>query len=1415
MTQGEAPDTTTLVGDMGETTGETAESQHAPKGDLLVDLLGMIGIGVGALTELEMQLTAPLGAIPWGPVPAMRMNDLVIGAPHPHLPIPIPLPPFLFPRMTWLPQPGVILEIPYVSGAVSVMINGLPAARCGDMGVHAPLCLGFMPAFEVFFGSANVWMEGSRAARVLDPTRHCTLFDPPIGFLSLGIGVTGSGDVAVGGIPLPSLTNFAVGKIFEGVFRGVFAVARRLVRTLRLDRLAQAATGRLARFFSHSRFDRLRNMLTAARCFLTGHPVDVATGRVMTSAADWRLGGAMPVVFERQYFSSWSHRGSPLGRGWTHSFDQAVWTEPGKVVHRTGDGREIEFHLFDPPDHLLHPGDVLHDPVSRLSLRFVAEDRWEIEDPAGRRSTFALVADDPEHGVARLQSIRSPEGLSIRFEYEHGKLAYIVDAARRIIRLEHGADGHLARALLPHPTGDGWVPQTRYVHSPEGDLVEVHDALGNVTRYAYDDHLLLQETDRTGLSFYFDYDGHGPEAHCIRTWGDGGIFDHRLVYDHAARTTRVTDSLGATTAYRMNEVFAVTHVTRPDGGETRYDYDASLRIVAITDPSGTVTRFEHDEAGNLVRTVHADGTAEQRDYDARGRKTRHVTRSGAEWRFAYDAHGRLVERTDPLGGRTRCERDGHGQIVAIEVPTGARTTFALDAAGAVVERRAPNGAVTRFDRDRRSRVVAVRDALGADTRFEYDACGRVVTMDQGVLGSMRRLRYDGEGHLLEADDSIRGVTHVTYTGNHSVASYASPGRRVELHYDTEGRIASVTNAAGQSHRFERDACGRVVREETFDGRVTRYAHDTCGRLVKVTKPSGATTEIARDLIRRAVELTRSDGTRDVLRYDLDGLLIDAENAAAKVHFERDRLGRIVRERHGDEWVSSRYDGRGARVGIESSLGARVGITRGPLGEASEVHAEGSASWQTRFEYDELGREIEQWMSGDVSVHVDHDPSGRPHRQRVRVHGDEAVEREWVWGSHGRLREMHGPEGVVAFHHDDAGRLISAEHGDGRVERRALGWAGSHAAGSPDRRYGACGRPELVDGIRYVYDADGQLRERVLPDGTAWRYSFDAAGTLREVVRPDGEHVSFAYDAMGRRIRKTARGSTTRWTWDRNAVLHEHRPDAAPRTWIFRPDSMVLLAQIEGGAAYGATLDLAGAPAALRDDRGAVVWRAELDIHGGARREESKGPRCPWRSPGQWADEETGLHYNRFRYLDPASGAFISPDPIGLGGGLESYSGADDPLQDVDPFGLDACLTDLYGEARMYGWAKEWEKLEDGSIRITPELQRAIDGPIVVEPGRPYIWGIDPDGRLLVAEEIQIGPDPKMTLGHPTLNGGEMRNAGELFYDDAAGSWVINDQSGRYNLWSNPSAEHMQNSRDLIAASLGVDPESILIRMMDP
>jgi RHS repeat-associated protein len=60
---------------------------------------------------------------------------------------------------------------------------------------------------------------------------------------------------------------------------------------------------------------------------------------------------------------------------------------------------------------------------------------------------------------------------------------------------------------------------------------------------------------------------------------------------------------------------------------------------------------------------------------------------------------------------------------------------------------------------------------------------------------------------------------------------------------------------------------------------------------------------------------------------------------------------------------------------------------------------------------------------------------------------------------------------------------------------------------------------------------------------------------------------------------------------------------------------------------------------------------------------------PLRFPGQYADKESNIAQNWMRDYDTQTGRYVESDPIGLGGGINTYVYALDPLTQVDPEGL--------------------------------------------------------------------------------------------------------------------------------------------------
>ncbi|MBI6577838.1 RHS domain-containing protein [Pseudomonas viridiflava] len=216
---------------------------------------------------------------------------------------------------------------------------------------------------------------------------------------------------------------------------------------------------------------------------------------------------------------------------------------------------------------------------------------------------------------------------------------------------------------------------------------------------------------------------------------------------------------------------------------------------------------------------------------------------------------------------------------------------------------------------------------------------------------------------------------------------------------------------------------------------------------------------------------------------------------------------------------------------------------------------------------------------------------------------------------------------------------------------------------------------------YTYDAWGNLIEK--RSGLAkWQtFTYDCENRLvrAETMLNSQLHSTgtYQYDSLGRRVGKQseANGQTQhkRFLWQGLRMLREESPGQSS-LYVYEPGSYAPLARVDeregeaGNKVYYFHTDQIGTPLEMTDIDGQIVWQATYKAWGSLEALTVNEVEQNLRFQGQYFDEETGLHYNTFRYYDPEVGRFITQDPIGLSGGSNLYSYAESPTGWVDPLG---------------------------------------------------------------------------------------------------------------------------------------------------
>ena len=467
------------------------------------------------------------------------------------------------------------------------------------------------------------------------------------------------------------------------------------------------------------------------------------------------------------------------------------------------------------------------------------------------------------------------------------------------------------------------------------------------------------------------------------------------------------------------------------------------------------------------------------------------------------------------------------------------------------------------------------------------------------------------------------------------------------------------------------------------GTVTKLEYDPAGRIesrsILVTDENG--------------EVHETD--KENYAYDPSGRLAGTQNAHSRHQYFYDKLGNLIREYRHDSLDGTarshvwhhRYDALGNRTETIRPDGQRIGYLHYGSGHLHGITL--NRNEIAAFERDKLHRETERTFGKHIRQQTQYDPMGRILQQ---IHN--RSRREYGYDAAGQLTHIQSRGGQTQYRYDPIGRLIAAVTPD-FSETFAFDPAGNRLdlSGNKQDQAGQTNSQEKPSlnkiwgnllkeyaGVHYDYDQRGNLIRKTR-NGETTDYHWNGYNQLVKIENRNGS-TEYRYDPLGRRTAKIRNGETT-------VPIGIEREDKPAEPYSYDPETDPLLkippepqeqSEVQPELVYY-QLDHLGTPIAAHNAKGEAVWTAEYEAWGRIRQETvSDDPKAnvPFRFQGQYYDEESGLHYNRFRYYDPEIGRFVSQDPIGLQGGMNLFEYAPNPVGWTDPLGL------------LSEWRRNWE-----------------------------------------------------------------------------------------------------------------------------
>ena len=617
--------------------------------------------------------------------------------------------------------------------------------------------------------------------------------------------------------------------------------------------------------------------------------------------------------------------------------------------------------------------------------------------------------------------------------------------------------------------------------------------------------------------------------------------------------------------------------------------------------------------------------------------------------------------------------------------------------------------------DKARRLVGLTNENGARYRFAYDVLDRLIA-ESGFDHKLTGYRYNAGNELVEqrefGDDASLAAKLMAQLGGQPVPKKDLSPLSDDLDSQTPLRITE----------FKRDILGRLIHTLARDNdkvQETVYQYDLDGNLVRAANRHSIT----------CFDYNENGQLIAQHQWKVPSKEENARNGLPETDWrdaQYDMLYLPV-----TETVRYHYDFNGNRTATVLPDGRQINYLYYGSGHLHQISLDDEVI--TDIERDQLHREIFR-TQGKLASRYELDPLGRLKRQITTLndlteggkgktkaaagYGQTAVKRSYGYDRTGNLTHSTDQRtGTTQFEYDKLGRITQAGNelfafdpahnildiptekikpypapspvGEGRGEGKTT------APLSDDRSAITDNRLKTYNGTTYYYDELGNLIHRELADGEVQNYFYDLHDQLvkAEIFKKDGskETWAYTYDALGRRIGKGRLKTSqevsddlenqTRFAWDGSHLLQEVHPDGR-YTYIYADqDSYEPLAQVRDWTTeddenrqqtHYFHCDQIGIPREMTDKDGNLLWFGNYTGWGRLKEETRVTDTAyqPFRLQNQYADRETGLHYNFFRYYEPDVGRFVNQDPIGLMGGMNLYQFAPNTQQWIDHLGLD-------------------------------------------------------------------------------------------------------------------------------------------------